>query len=136
KANTSGRRAMRLEESLTGVTGTNVTTAMLVRFAYDLPGFQVVGGPPWVESDHFDVVATAAANTSMDQKRLMLRRLLTDRFQLAAHAETRDLPVYALMTAGAMCAQLRRSAAPCTETGTPEFRGFGPRPASRPSSCG
>jgi bla regulator protein BlaR1 len=136
KSNTSGRRSMRLEEDAGGLIGTNVTTAMLVRFAYDLPSFQVVGGPEWLNSEHFDVIATAAGDPSLDQKRLMLRRLLTERFQLAAHTETRDLPVYALMTGGTTSAQLRRSAASCAESGTPEFRGLGLSPAAGPPACG
>ena len=68
----------------------------MIRFAYDLPDFQVSGGPNWLSSDRFDVLAKAKGDPPVAQKRLMLRRLLEERFKLAAHTETRVLPIYAL----------------------------------------
>lgn len=38
----------------------NVTGKMLVEQAFDLPEQQVSGGPPWVDSQHFDVAAKIA----------------------------------------------------------------------------
>jgi len=79
---------MRLEPQPGGrLTATNVTAAMLIRFAHDLPDFQVFGGPDWISSDRFDVVAKAETDAPLDQKRLMLRRLLVERFKLTAHTE-------------------------------------------------
>jgi uncharacterized protein (TIGR03435 family) len=48
---------------------------------------------------HYDVVAKAAGAIPVDQIRLMLRTLLEERFHLAVHFETKDLPVYALVLA-------------------------------------
>lgn len=88
----------------------SITVNWLLRIAYGVQGFQIVGGPKWMNSEKFDVQAKAstAVNEEMqkltpDQDRLlkehMLEALLHDRFKLAAHRESRQLPVYALVLA-------------------------------------
>src|SRR5204863_1067403 len=54
------------------------------------------GGPDWL-NDLFDIEAVAEGKPDPKQMRLMVRKLLADRFKLAVHKETRDLPVYALV---------------------------------------
>jgi len=82
---------------------TNQTLRELLPFAYGLPqmaaGIRIVGGPSWIDTDRFDVVAKADGVVSPEEMGAMLRSLLVDRFKLAAHRETRDLPVYALVMA-------------------------------------
>jgi uncharacterized protein (TIGR03435 family) len=91
---------------------TNVTLKELIATAYGLPGllpqallnYQISGGPSWIESDRFDVEATAAGDVvrgteGTRRKQLMLRTLLAQRFNLALHHETKQMPVYALVTA-------------------------------------
>src|SRR5262245_22676857 len=95
-------------------TATNVTVRALVKSAYGLHDDQLTGGPSWVNSDRFDISAKAegysAPSAFRDQARLMLRPLLADRFKLILRRERRDLPVYALLKAGAeLGPQLRRS---------------------------
>src|ERR1700721_4441228 len=67
-------------------TGTYVTLRQLIVVAYGrlkpLFGFQILGGPRWIDSDRFDVVAKAEGEASIDQRRLMIQALLTDRFKL------------------------------------------------------
>jgi uncharacterized protein (TIGR03435 family) len=48
-------------------------------------------------SEHFDVEARPEGNPSVEQLELMRQSLLADRFKLAAHYETRKLPVFALV---------------------------------------
>jgi uncharacterized protein (TIGR03435 family) len=60
---------------------------------------EVAGGPAWLGSDRFDVIARAPAGTSDADLRAMLQELLKDRFGLIVHEEQRVLPVYALLTA-------------------------------------
>ena len=81
-----------------------------MKFAYNLnigTDQQISGGPSWVGTTKFDIVAkmddeTVAALPKMpnDQKRermqLLVRELLADRFKLKVHHETKELPVYAL----------------------------------------
>jgi uncharacterized protein (TIGR03435 family) len=67
----------------------NQTLKTLVGIAYSVPDDRVLGGPRWIESDHFDVDARAAAPAKDPELLLMLQNLLTERFQLALHRETK-----------------------------------------------
>lgn len=53
--------------------------------------------PGWVRGDEFFAVdATAEGDPTKDQLRLMMQSLLADRFKLAVHFETREVPMFAL----------------------------------------
>jgi uncharacterized protein (TIGR03435 family) len=93
---------------------TSVKLRQLIADAYStagppLPDAQISGGPNWIDSDRFDIVAKAAEDTpsgpvgpgpaAAQQMRLMLRTLLAERFKLTVHHETRELPIYALVMA-------------------------------------
>lgn len=52
--------------------------------------------PKWVDTDEFEIDAKAAGNPTKDQMRLMMQSLLAERFHLAVHYETQEMPVYAL----------------------------------------
>jgi bla regulator protein blaR1 len=82
-------------------TATNVALRMLLRQAFNVQEFQLVGGPDWIGSDRFDVVAKApdGGEFNADAMRPMLRSLLVERFKLVVHTDTRDMPIYALMKA-------------------------------------
>lgn len=71
----------------------------LVRTAWGVAADKVVGGPDWVETDRFDVVATAPDGSSAETLRAMLQGLLKDRFGLVVHSTSKDFPAYAI-TAG------------------------------------
>jgi uncharacterized protein (TIGR03435 family) len=74
-----------------------------ISFAYKLMGnqtqFLLPQLPGWVTSEPFDIQARAEGNPSKDEMRLMMRSLLADRFRLAIHNETREVPVLALVLA-------------------------------------
>ncbi len=74
------------------------TVADLIKFAYQVRDRQIDGGPSWMKEMKFDIVAQpdAAGQPSIDQERLMLRKLLADRFGLVAHNIQTVFPVYAL----------------------------------------
>jgi uncharacterized protein (TIGR03435 family) len=91
---------------------------MLLTFAYDVREFQITGGPGWINTDRFDIVAKAERSagaenppddprkmteqqrkTVGDQMRERLRALLAERFQLTLHRETKEQSVYALVVA-------------------------------------
>jgi uncharacterized protein (TIGR03435 family) len=110
---------------------TNVPLRLLLRQAFNVQDFQIVGGPDWITSDRFDVVAKAPDGVpfSADVMRPMLRSLLTERFKLAFHNETRDMAIYALMKArpdGKLGAGLTPATIDCAAAGR---RGGGPPPA-------
>lgn len=52
--------------------------------------------PDWADTDRFEIQASAPANTTKDQMRLMMQSLLAERFQLAVHFETHEVPVLAM----------------------------------------
>jgi bla regulator protein blaR1 len=88
-----------------GFAATNATLHMLIRQVYGVQDFQVAGGPDWINSERYDVdtkfTSSEADDRSklVDQRRLMLQALLANRFKLALHHETRDVPVYELVIA-------------------------------------
>jgi uncharacterized protein (TIGR03435 family) len=57
------------------------------------------GGPPWLNSDRFDITAKAPPGTPTDAVRLMVQKLLADRFHLAVHREEKKVKVYAMVAA-------------------------------------
>ena len=74
----------------------NATLRGLIEYAYELTETQIVGGPEWIASRRFAVDAKAAGTPSRAEMRLLVRTLLGQRFNLRAHSETRELPVYLL----------------------------------------
>lgn len=58
-----------------------------------------MGGPDWLDSEKFDVVAKAEDNASPEQLPLMAQHLLTTRFKLISHFDSKELPTYALTVA-------------------------------------
>ncbi len=79
--------------------GKNTTLKMVMATAYQVPAFQISGGPKWVDSDRFDIEALAEEpKTGYTQLRLMMQFLLEDRFHLKVHRETRESSVYLLVT--------------------------------------
>lgn len=85
----------------------------LLSNAYEVKLFQVVG-PGWLTSESFDVDATMPPTTTKEQFRVMLQNLLIERFKLAIHRETRELPIYALVK-GKNGAKLKESKGPYDE---------------------
>jgi uncharacterized protein (TIGR03435 family) len=75
----------------------NATLKDLIMLAYGVGDNMITGGPAWLDSDGFDLVAKAAPKTPMDTLRLMLRPLLEERFKLAFHRVERPVPVYVLL---------------------------------------
>ncbi len=57
------------------------------------------GGPPWLDSDRFDVVAKGPPGAPPDTIRLMLQKVLVDRFHLVVHREQKVEKVYAMVVA-------------------------------------
>jgi len=101
KPNTSGNNLINIRPPAGGrFTATNARLKMLIGIAYNVKGFEISGGPGWINSDGYDITAKAAdSNISLDQLRPMLQTLLEDRFKLMVHREKKEMSVYALMAA-------------------------------------
>lgn len=80
-----------------GVALHNRSLADVVRYAYQLASFRVIGLPRWTEDERFDIVAKAARPITEGERQAMVRELLAARFRLKAHFEKREQTVY-LMT--------------------------------------
>ncbi|WP_158823559.1 TIGR03435 family protein [Granulicella sp. S156] len=90
---------------------TNIALKNLMhRSAYGVPEPRILGGPKWLDSERFDIEAKVDSSfvdqmrtLSPEQRKLqrqaMFQQLLADRFKLAVHWETLELPVYALVVA-------------------------------------
>jgi uncharacterized protein (TIGR03435 family) len=140
KPNNSGDGRVMLGMQPGRFTATNVTLRMLIRNAYQLQDYQITGGPAWLGSDHFDVIAKMpegyqptpgpppAAGSAPTPIQLMMRALLADRFKLAIHNETKESPIYALIVArsdGKLGPQLKKSETDCAAV-MAAARGRGP----------
>jgi uncharacterized protein (TIGR03435 family) len=105
KPNKSGGFGQGIQRQPGGrVTVTNMPLRGLITFAYQLALFQLIGGPSWIATDRFDMVAKLEGNpefpapgTGPDPIQLALRTLMSDRFKLHVHRETREMAIYALV---------------------------------------
>jgi len=73
------------------------TLRQLIGTAYKAQDRQISGGPGWMDSERYDIEARTGARSSPDQKSLMLRTLLAERFALKLNRETRQLQAYVLL---------------------------------------
>ena len=119
RQNKSGSPYDKIDFTPDGVTIRNASLQAIIVVAYHLRDPDLIaetrlipGAPSWIRSDQFDIQARLAdsdiaelKNLPNDQqserKRLMLRSLLADRFNLKLHQETKEAPVYELVIAKA-----------------------------------
>jgi len=76
----------------------NVSLRSALQWAYRMKEYQV-SGPAWIGDERYDISAKAGDSAGEDQLRAMLQSLLTDRFKVTLHRETKVLPFYALLVA-------------------------------------
>jgi uncharacterized protein (TIGR03435 family) len=81
--------------------GTNFTLKLLIAAAYDLNPKAISGGPEWVNSEHYDIVAVTPGEVrpTRNEQMSMLRDFLKERFQLGFHRETKVFSIYELQVA-------------------------------------
>jgi uncharacterized protein (TIGR03435 family) len=70
----------------------------LIRYAYELQDFRVIGIPEWARGERYDIAAKATRPISEANRRQMLRSLLAERFHMKSHVEMRDRTVYVMTT--------------------------------------
>jgi uncharacterized protein (TIGR03435 family) len=127
------------------LTVVNMQLRALITWAYQIQSFQLEGGPDWISSDRFDILARSEREVPLsgeDPRRMMLRTLLADRFKLVMHKETKELPIFELVLAredGKVGPQLRPAAVDCAARAAAARAGTLPPAASGPpgpGSCG
>jgi len=99
---------------------TNTPVRMLIMAAFELKqDAQLVGGPPALLATKYDITAKAAdATTGLKELPQLLRSLLTQRFKLKTHTETRELPLYDLVLArsdGRLGPDMKPSTSDCSK---------------------
>ncbi|MBI2686544.1 MAG: TIGR03435 family protein [Acidobacteria bacterium] len=97
-----------------GLNVSNVPVRNMIEIAYGVRSSQVMGGPSWLESSRYDIIARmdkadgpsdfasmSDADRNANEQRLQqrTRALLEDRFKLVVRRETREMPLLALTVA-------------------------------------
>ena len=149
KPNKSGdeERYIRIDPGGGGLTVVNMQLRALITFAYQIQSFQLEGGPGWIASDRFDILArserevpaTGAFFAGQEPLRMMMRTLLADRFKLVMHKETKELPIFELVLArqdGRLGPRLRPAAVDCAAQAAAARGGTPPPAASGPPGPG
>ena len=85
---------------------TAATLRILIREAYQVQDFQIIGEPSWAATDRFDVIVKAKPGTlqpggAVPPVQQMLRALLAERFKLKVRTESRQMPAFELTVASA-----------------------------------
>jgi uncharacterized protein (TIGR03435 family) len=131
-------------------TAMNLPLHVIIRNAFALQPSQLVGLPDWASSERFDIAAKAEQDFPRTTEKpslaqLMVQSLLEERFNLVAHREKRDIPVYALVLAradGRLGPQLKESDVDCAALAAAQKAGgsvsgggavSAPGPSSRPA---
>lgn len=84
----------------------NMSLRIILSDAFDIRADLISGGPGWLNTDHYDLIAKVAGDDlpaykalSKDQRNQMLQAVLADRFRLAVHTSIKQLPGYTVAIA-------------------------------------
>jgi uncharacterized protein (TIGR03435 family) len=80
-------------------TWTYTPLKVLLTQAYRVQSDTIIGGPAWITTDRWDIIAKTEKPATRMQQWDMLKPLLAERFKLQVHTETRQLPEYELVLA-------------------------------------
>ena len=82
-------------------TAQHYTLQALIAAAFQLNPRAILGGPDWIDSDRYDIVALTphGVRPNSEEQMTMLRKLLSDRFHLQFHEEQKTISIYALTVA-------------------------------------
>lgn len=117
-SNEDGRITMMMTPD--GAEFNGVQMQMLLQQAFGVERDRILGTPDWARSKRFDIATKVAPEDApkldklkMEQRRAMLLPLLEERFALKYHHESRELPMYSLVTAKSG-PKLKESTVPAT----------------------
>lgn len=124
KPSKSAGVSLRLSPSgLFETTGTSLRD--LIKFAYDLHPREIIGGPSWLETEKYDVTGKPdkPGKPDLNRVKVMVQKLLADRFQITFHRDKRELSLYAVKVAKSGAKLTKNDSDP---NGLPNFT-MGPR---------
>jgi uncharacterized protein (TIGR03435 family) len=107
--NTPGERPRTAQDPGRIVLTNRLLRSMIIE-AFGIRNFQLEH-PAWMDQNRYDIVAKIPEGATKEQQRIMMRNLLTERFQLQVRRETRTLAAFALV-AGKGEPKLTRNDAP------------------------
>lgn len=120
----------------------NIALRPLIQLAYGVEAYQLSGGPSWIGSERFDIEAKAEGSPSIQQMEgPMLQALLEDRFKLAVHRETRQMPAWEIRVLNGKGRDGKGKLQPSTAESCIPYRLDSPPPAApergqpRPNFC-
>lgn len=93
---TMGRMMVRMGGDAGRVDYANVSLKDVLARAYDVKRYQITG-PSWLDSERYDITAKVPDGVPKEQIPAMLQALLSERFKMTIHRETKEQPVYALI---------------------------------------
>ena len=105
RRNTSGDTNMRVRMPADRFEATNIQIRELIRIAYSFQSFQLAGGPEWLTTERYDIVAKAdrayapGVEGASPEVVAMVRTMLAERFGIQLRAEQRDQPLFELRLA-------------------------------------
>jgi len=76
----------------------DVSIQTCIKWAYGVQGSQI-SGPDWTDKEKFDIVAKADGPASEEQMKLMMQTLLSERFRLSYHHQSKELTAFVLTVA-------------------------------------
>ena len=97
----------------------------LIGFAFNVQTKQIIGAPDWSDRDRYDINATLDTEGAPTDKqlRLVVRKLLEDRFKMTFHKDKKELPAFVLTVA-----KTGPKLTPTEATGPLPGLGFAPAP--------
>lgn len=109
----------------------DATMLELIQEAYGVSGDAIGGGPGWIGSDVFDVIAKVPDGTTQATANLMLQSLLAERFKLVIKKGTHPMPRYVL-TVGKGGSKLKTASGAGDSNCQPQGPGGPPAPGTNP----
>jgi uncharacterized protein (TIGR03435 family) len=139
KPNKSGKPGGSMRREPGGrITAVNMPLQQLITFAYQISPMQLVGGPGWIGTERFDIVAKLEGDPAPvpawlgpDHAMLAMQTLLAERFRLEVHRESREFDVFALVmprAGGSPGPALKRSTQDCSPEAVKAMAGRGGPP--------
>ncbi len=100
KLNTSGSNGVSMRTQHGRLTVENAPLFQIIQSAFQVKEFQISGGPGWIMSERYNIDARMEKDDISDRDLwLSLQPLLTDRFHLKFHRESKTMPVFSLVVA-------------------------------------
>jgi uncharacterized protein (TIGR03435 family) len=107
KPNHSGDARIRIRMDADAIYIQNASLKDILSNTYGTRNSLILNLPRWADTDHFDIQAKVLSDDAnylqhmtRVQRREIFQRLLSERFGVESHTETRTLPIYELVQAG------------------------------------